>query len=42
MKDIVIDILYAATLVIIGAAAGIALCKFVPEFWWFINWGISV
>ena len=41
MKDTIIDILCAATLVIAGATLGIALCKFWPEFWWFVNWGIS-
>ena len=38
-KDTLLDVLLAATLVIIGAAAGIALCKFCPEFWYWINWG---
>ena len=41
-KDICIDILYAVNLILAGVAAGIALCKFCPEFWWFVNWGISV
>ena len=41
-KDTLIDIMYAVNLLLAGAAAGIALCKFWPEFWWFVNWGISV
>ena len=41
-KDICIDILYAVNLILAGVVIGIGLCKFCPEFWWFINWGISV
>ena len=41
-KDICIDILYAVNLILAGVVAGIALCKFWPEFWWFVNWGIGV
>ena len=33
---------YAVSLILVGAAAGISLCKFWPEFWWFVNWGMSV
>ena len=40
-KDTLLDVLLAASLVIIGAAVGIGLCKFWPEFWWFVNWGLS-
>lgn len=40
-KDIFIDVLYAINLILVGAVAGIALCKFWPEFWHFVNWGMS-
>lgn len=36
------DTLLRIVLVLIGMVAGIALCKFWPEFWWFVNWGVSV
>lgn len=32
-KEIICSMLYAAALIILGMAAGIALCKFVPGFW---------
>ena len=35
-KETLKDVLLMITLVIFG------LCKFCPEFWWFVNWGISV
>lgn len=41
-KDVCIDILYAVNLILAGVVAGIALCKFVPGFWRFINFGVSV
>ena len=41
-KDICIDILYAVNLILAGVVAGIALCKFWPEFWWFVNWGVGM
>lgn len=41
-KYILIDVLYALSLVVMGVAIGIALCKFWPAFWYFVNWGISV
>ena len=40
-KDTLADVLLAASLVIIGAAVGIGLCKFCPEFWYFVNWGLG-
>lgn len=40
-KDTLLDVLFAVSLVIIGVAVGIGLCKFCPEFWWFVNWGLS-
>lgn len=36
------DTLLRIALVLFGMAAGIAMCKFWPEFWYFLNWGISV
>lgn len=41
-KDTLLDVLFAASLVIIGVAVGIGLCKCCPEFWYWINWGIGV
>lgn len=41
-KYTLIDIMYAVNLILAGAAAGIALCKFWPEFWHFVNWGLNV
>ena len=41
-KGIVIDILYAVNLILVGVVAGIALCKFWPGFWWFVNWGCGM
>ena len=38
-KDTLLDVLFAASLVIIGVAVGIGMCKFCPEFWHWINWG---
>ena len=40
-KGIVIDVLYALSLVVMGAVIGIGMCKFWPEFWWFVNWGVG-
>ena len=39
-KDRFADILYAVNLLLAGVVAGIALCKFWPGFWWFVNWGV--
>ena len=39
-KDILTDVLYALSLVFMGAVIGVALCKCWPGFWWFVNWGI--
>ena len=41
VKDTLLDVLLAASLVIIGAAVDIGLCKFCPGFWWFVNWGLG-
>ena len=41
MYSLIRDVLNDVAWFFIGAAAGIALCKFWPEFWWFVNWGLS-
>lgn len=41
-KDTLADVLMLFTILLAGVVVGIGLCKFCPEFWWFINWGISV
>ena len=41
-KDRFVDVMIPVNLILAGVVAGIALCKFCPEFWWFVNWGISV
>lgn len=40
-KDTLVDVLLMITLVIFGVAIGIGLCKFWPEFWYFVNWGLG-
>ena len=41
-KDTIADVLMLLAIGLAGVVVGIGLCKFCPEFWWFINWGISV
>ena len=41
-ESLIWDTLLRVVLVIIGMVAGIALCKFWPGFWWFVNWGVRV
>jgi hypothetical protein len=41
-KETLADVLMLFTILLAGVVAGIALRKFCPEFWWFVNWGISV
>ena len=41
-RDWFCDVLYAVNLILVGVVAGIALCKFWPEFWHFVNWGIQL
>ena len=41
-KDTLADVLMLLTILLFGVVIGIGLCKFWPEFWWFVNWGISV
>ena len=41
-KYILTDVLYAISLVVMGAVAGVTMCKFCPEFWNWLNWGVSV
>ena len=41
-KGIVIDVLYALSLVVMGAVIGVALCKCWPGFWHWLNWWVSV
>ena len=40
-KGIVIDVLYALSLVFMGAVIGVAMCKCWPEFWGWLNWWVS-
>jgi len=40
-KGIVIDVLYALSLVVMGAVIGVAMCKCWPEFWGWLNWWVS-
>ena len=40
-KETFTDVLLMITLGIFGVAVGIGLCKFCPEFGYFVNWGIS-
>lgn len=42
IKDTLADVLMLFTILLFGVVIGIALCKFWPEFWYFVNWGISV
>lgn len=39
-KDKFVDVMIPVNLLLAGVVAGIALCKFVPGFWWFVNWGV--
>ena len=41
-KYILTDVLYALSLVVMGAVIGVAICKCWPGFWWFVNWGMSI
>ena len=41
-KDTLADVLMLFAILLAGVVAGIGLCKFCPEFWYFVNWGISV
>ena len=40
-KETLKDVMLLITMVIFGVAIDIGLCKFWPEFWWFVNWGLS-
>lgn len=41
-KDTLADVLMLLAIGLAGVVVGIGLCKFYPEFWYFVNWGISV
>ena len=41
-KDTLADVLLLFVILFEGVVIGIGLCKFCPEFWYFVNWGISV
>lgn len=41
-KGTLSDVLMLLAILLFGVTIGIGLCKFYPEFWWFVNWGISV
>ena len=41
-KETLADVLMLFAILLFGVVIGIGLCKFCPEFWWFVNWGISV
>ena len=41
-KDTLADVLMLFTILLAGVVIGIALCKFCPEFWWFVNWGVGM
>lgn len=41
-KDTLGDVLWLFVLVLLGVTIGIALCKFCPGVWAFVNWGMSV
>ena len=42
-KDTLADVLMiSVNLILAGVVAGIALCKFWPGFWWFVNWGCGM
>lgn len=41
-KDTLADVLLMFAILMTGMAIGIGLCKFWPEFWWFVNWGIRL
>lgn len=34
-------VLIISAAMIFGVALGIGLCKFVPGFWYFVNWGLG-
>lgn len=38
-KDILADVLMLLAIGLAGVVVGIGLCKFCPEFWYFVNWG---
>ncbi len=40
-KETFTDVMLVITLVMFGVTVGIGMCKFWPEFWWFINWGVG-
>lgn len=41
-KETFIDVMLLVALVLFGIAIGIGMCKFWPEFWWFVNWGCAM
>ena len=41
-KETLADVLMLFTILLAGVVIGIGLCKFCPEFWWFINWGCGM
>ena len=40
-KDTLADVLMLLAILLFGVAVGIGLCKFCPEFWYFVNWGLG-
>lgn len=40
-KDTLADVLMLLAIGLAGVVVGIGLCKFCPEFWYFVNWGLG-